>query len=181
MNVHISQMVTCAHVCLARDEKWTPVVYHAVIGHIQTCTTLSAAFDPLTMSMVPKQNFDFKLQNEAIIVPVTHFSGGARLQIHSFKNYIYTEKMTPIERSWAQTVFYGPRWQSRFNILVSLSNDGCSLLYIDRMNPRSPREPERYTFSLRDTFFMHVPFTHGDPENICQLHQHGGPILKIGS
>lgn len=34
--------------------------------------------------------------------------------------------------------------------------------------------PERYTFSLRDTFFMHAPFTHGDPENICQLHQHGG-------
>lgn len=41
--------------------------------------------------------------------------------------------------------------------------------------------PERYTFSLRDTFFMHAPFTHGDPENICQLHQHGGPIVKIES
>lgn len=28
---------------------------------------------------------------------------------------------------------------------------------------------------------MHAPFTRGNPENICQLYQHGEPIDKIGS
>lgn len=66
MNVHISQMVTCVHICLARDEKQMPLVCHAVVDHIRTCTTLSDAFDPFLVSVVSKQNFDFKLHHEAL-------------------------------------------------------------------------------------------------------------------
>lgn len=132
----ISQTVMCSHICLAGDEKWKPAGCRAVVGH----TMLSAAIYP---DCSPQTGI--WLQVAPFIVP-----GGARQLIRSFKDYIYIWK----ERKSLQLGTVCILCPSGFNILVSLSNDDFSLLYMDRMNPRSlQRAREIHIFTEGGIFY----------------------------